>query len=709
MAKDPALATNAVRNENRSLPIAPLQQIPIEDVRRMETDTAACAGSDTPEPPGCSVDGAEGDEITCTPTQPPASSEPRLNADDPPSTLPALVRAHAVQLPAAIAISAPHRSPLRYDRLQRQICEVVAALNSYGVGRGDRVAIALPNGPEMATTFIAVTAAATAAPLNPAYRESEFDFYLSDLRAKAVIVQVGVDSPARRVAVAKGIEIIELSVLPDADAGCFLLDGPHRGRPDRPGFAGPEDVALVLYTSGTTSRPKVVPLRHRNLLASATCLQRALSLTAADCALNIMPLFHVHGLIGTLLSSLVAGSQVCCAPGFLAPEFLEWIVICRPTWYSAVPTIHQAIVARAALTRGISVGTNLRFVRSSSAPLSPKTMEDLESLFGCPVIEYYGMTESEPITCNPQPPANRKAGSVGIAAASAVAVVDGAGYFLGPHHRGEIVVRGPNVLDGYEGDPAVNESSFLNGWFRTGDEGYFDADGYFFLTGRFKELINRAGEKIAPREIDDVLLEHPAVAQAVSFAIPDERVGEDVGVAIILRDGLQATESELRSFVATRLADFKVPRRVVFVAEFPKTPTGKPQRVGLAEKLGLTATVGTVTEVLTFTPPRSALEQLIAAIWTEVLKLPQVGIQDSFLRLGGDSLLATRIAARIREALRIDLPVAAIFEAPTVEQMAIAIAEAQSHSSRLTELEAIVAELESLSEEQVNRQLSEEP
>jgi len=486
------------------------------------------------------------------------------------------------------ALEAPGRRPLSYGGLRAHVVETVERLNSLGIGRNDPVAIVLPNGPTMASSFVSVASAATAAPLNPAYREEELEFYLGDLKAKLLLLERESGALARKVAERLGIPVAEIEQAPDDPAGFFRIRGAESARAPLPGPARAEDVALVLHTSGTTSRPKIVPLTHQNVCASAFNVAESLSLVSSDRCLNVMPLFHIHGLIAAVLASLSAGASVCCTPGFNALKFFAWIDEARPTWYTAVPTMHQAILARADRNRDTIARNPLRFLRSSSASLPPQVMTALEETFGAPVIEAYGMTEAaHQMAANPLPPRPRKAGSVGIAAGPEVAVMDEAGNLLPPEVTGEVVIRGPNVTLGYQNNPSANASAFTRGWFRTGDQGVVDHQGYLRLTGRLKEIINRGGEKISPREVDEVLLEHPAVAQAVTFAIPHEKLGEDVGCALILKDGLTASESEIRDYVAKRLADFKVPRRVLFLEEIPKGPTGKLQRIGLAEKLGL--------------------------------------------------------------------------------------------------------------------------
>ncbi|RYZ40065.1 MAG: AMP-dependent synthetase [Myxococcaceae bacterium] len=491
-----------------------------------------------------------------------------------------------------VALSAPGRPGLTYGALRELIAQVRARLHAWGLGPGDRIALVLPNGPEMAAAFLAVASAATTAPLNPAYRADEFTFYLDDLQARALVILEGMDSPARAVARQRDLPLIELSPTPDGPAGHFTLkcEAPFPPGAPRSEEAPEEDVALVLHTSGTTARPKLVPLTHKNLTASARHIGAMLGLGPGDTCLNIMPLFHIHGLVAAVLSSLGAGGHVVCTPGFNALRFFSWFEEARPTWYTAVPTMHQALVERARRNVESLKSHRLRFIRSSSASLPPQVMEELERVFGVPVIESYGMTEAaHQMASNPLPPRPRYAGSVGLAAGPEVAIMDDAGALLAPGSLGEVVIRGPNVMAGYVNNPEANARAFTHGWFRTGDQGTLDAAGYLRLTGRLKELINRGGEKISPLEVDTVLLDHPAVQQAVTFALPHPKLGEDVAAAVVLREGQLATERELRDFVASRMADFKVPRRIVLLTELPKGPTGKVQRIGLAERLGLTS------------------------------------------------------------------------------------------------------------------------
>ena len=506
---------------------------------------------------------------------------------DLPCTLADLIAAHPVD---RVALDAPGRPSLTFGALGRQAHETVSSLNAFGIGRNDTVAVVLPNGPEMAAAFLAVGAGATVAPLNPAYREDEFHFYLDDLSAKALIVSEEEDGPAVDAAARLGMPVLRLVGDEEQPAGGFSLLAEGTGGESTPvkGYAGAADTALVLHTSGTTSRPKIVPLSQANICASAQHIVQTLRLEPADRGMNIMPLFHIHGLIANLLAPMRAGTSVYCTPGFDAFRVFEWFADAEPTWYSAVPTMHQAILARARRNTDITDALQLRFVRSSSSSLPPQVMRELETLFRCPVIESYGMTEAaHQMASNPLPPGERRAGSVGIAAGPDIAVMDETGRMLAPGETGEVVIRGPNVMAAYENNPEANESAFSDGWFRTGDQGIVDAAGYLTITGRLKEIINRGGEKISPREVDEALMDHAAVQQVVTFALPHRTLGEEVAAAIVLAEGAEASDRDLKEFASARLADFKVPRRIVFVDEIPKGATGKLQRIGLAEKLGL--------------------------------------------------------------------------------------------------------------------------
>ncbi len=578
------------------------------------------------------------------------------------------------QHPDATALVAPGRPSLTYAGLEERIRAIVTDLRSAGIGAQDRVAIIVPNGADLAVTFLAVTTCAVAAPLNPNYRSEEFDFYIDDVDAKALIIQADFAEQAHKVARTRGITIFELHRKPNAAAGTFDLKiasaGDIAADPLPLDFLSLDDFALILHTSGTTSRPKRVPLKQRNLCGSARNIGMTLALTKADRCLNVMPLFHIHGLVGALLSSITAGASVVCTPGFQAPSFFAYLEEFDPTWYTAVPTMHQAILSRSASHTDTISRSSLRLIRSSSAALAPQVLAELEAIFDVPVVESYGMTEAaHQMASNPLPPRKRKPGSVGMAAGPDVAIMDESGRLLSSGHTGEIVIRGATVIDAYENNPKANTESFTDGWFRTGDQGYLDNEGYLFITGRLKEIINRGGEKISPREIDEVLLGHPDVMQVVTFAVPDSQLGEEIGAAVVLAADASISDRDIQTFAATHLVDFKVPRRIVVLDEIPKGPTGKLQRIGLAEKLGLSGTASIPAPV--YRAPRTPIESGIADIWQSVLAVEKVGIDDDFFQhLGGDSILVTRAITRIRDELNIELSVVDFFTTPTVAAIA---------------------------------------
>jgi acyl-CoA synthetase (AMP-forming)/AMP-acid ligase II len=583
--------------------------------------------------------------------------------------LPYLLEYQARRIPDALAILAQERDPLTYGRLYQHIETMGSTFRRFGIGRHDRVVIVLPNGPELAVAILTVAATAVCVPLNPAFGTEEVEAYFADLHPRVLITQTQIDTPARRAAQSQGIPVIELSIASDKEAGLFTLMGDKNSAPrDEP--VSPSDSAVLLPTSGTTSRPKIVRQTHANMCKSAYATGAALALRETDRCLNILPLFHGHGLHATLVASLAAGASVVCTPGFDVDSFAAWLAAFQPTWYSAVPTMHQAILIRARHNRERLANAGLRFVRSSSAPLPPRIFEELEKAFESPVIEWYGMTEvtSSPIACNPPPPHQRKAGSVGVPVDLDVAITDERGAFLSAGKTGQVVVRGASVTSGYDGNPKATEEAFAGNWLKTGDLGCFDEDGYLFLEGRIREIINRGGEKVAPQQVDEVLLDHPAVAEAVTFAVPHLTLGEDVAAAIVLRPHAVADSKDIRQFVTSRIAEFKVPRQIIIVSQIPKGPTGKVQRIGLAAKLGLDTTSAIPTPA--FVGPRTPLEKVLAEYWADILQLPKIGVHDDFFAAGGDSLLATLVLIHIYDVTHRKFDISHFFAAPTIAEVA---------------------------------------
>ncbi len=573
----------------------------------------------------------------------------------------------------ALAILSPGLEALSYRDLSRHLVSTAFQLTRLGIRPGDRLAVVLPNGPEMATAFLAISSVCACAPLNPSYRVEEFKASLTDLHIKALVTFPGSQSPARQAATSLGIPVITLETH-GCIAGIFSLSGDllENETISEPLLAGIDDVALVLQTSGTTSRPKTVPLTHRNIFHSVSNIVETYALTPADRCLNMMPLFHIHGLIAALAASLACGASVVCAPGFLPDQVLGWLAGLEPTWYTAVPTMHQSILEMVQHHPEITRQYKLRFIRSCSSSLAPQVAQDLEAAFGVSVLEAYGMTEAtHQIASNPLPPRSHKFGSVGLATgATQVTILDEQGKVLPPGAVGEICIRGENVMGGYENNPAANAANFTDGWLRTGDRGILDEAGYLFIQGRLKELINRGGEKITPREIDEVLSRHPAVKQAVAFAVSHPSLGEDVAAAIVLNADQTVSAQELRQYAAASLSDFKVPRQIVFVKEIPKGPTGKIQRIGLAEKLKSALQDLLVRKADDSTGPRNPLDAELLSIWQQALDKQQIGIQDDFLALGGESIQAARILLQINERFGMDLQIGDIFTTSTVALMA---------------------------------------
>jgi acyl-CoA synthetase (AMP-forming)/AMP-acid ligase II len=472
---------------------------------------------------------------------------------------------------------------ISYGAFRDQVEALAEGLAAAGISRGDRVGIALPNGLPMVVSFFAAAMAGTAAPLHPAYKEDEFRFFLADTDARVLILPPEGLDDARRAA-GDAIPILPIDIDVNGTVG-FVGSVGSVGATSRASYAppAPDDVALVLHTSGSTGRPKRVPLAHANLSISAGNVARSYDLGPDDVAMCVMPLFHVHGLVASTLGTLSTGGTLVIPGKFNPLSFWRVARDYGVTWYSAVPTIHQLLLARADPAAGKPAGAErLRFIRSCSAALPPQVMHDLEQAFGAPVLEAYGMTEAaHQMASNPLPPAARKPGSVGPGTDVQISIMDAAGKHLSAGEQGEVVIKGPNVTRGYENNSEANTKSFTDGWFRTGDQGFLDAEGYLTLVARIKELINRGGEKISPREIDEVLLTHPSVAEAVCFGVPHKTWGEEVAAAVVVKQPV--SETELIAFCKERLAEFKRPKQIHITDTIPRTATGKIQRGVVAQ------------------------------------------------------------------------------------------------------------------------------
>ncbi|RSL88721.1 hypothetical protein CEP52_015134 [Fusarium oligoseptatum] len=482
---------------------------------------------------------------------------------------------------AVIVPSKPNALTKHYSELQADVAAFQRKLADLGITKAAPVSIALVNSYEFIVSFLAASwQRGIAAPLNPAYKQDEFD-------AIVLVPRGAWAANAASVKAAKKFNAAVAECYWDASKGEVALDvkdyGLLKGKTEKVLTAEPDDVALILHTSGTTSRPKVVPLTHRNLTRTMHNIKQTYQLTDKDRTMLVMPLFHVHGLLCGLLAPLFTGGSMVVPPKFSASEFWVDFIAHKANWYTAVPTIHQILLKNPPP----SPKPSIRFIRSCSSPLSPTVFQQLEETYNAPVLEAYAMTEaSHQMTSNPLPPAKRKAGTVGIGQGVEVRILNDQGEEVSQGSEGEICIKGENVTKGYLNNPSANASSYhKNGFFRTGDQGKKDEDGYIIITGRIKELINKGGEKISPIELDNVLTRHPKVSEAVSFAIPDEVYGQDIGVAVVLKNGEKLTASELKGWVEERSAKFKVPKKVYFTEVMPKTATGKIQRRIVAETM----------------------------------------------------------------------------------------------------------------------------
>ena len=583
------------------------------------------------------------------------------------------------------AMLAPGYPPLTYGALWGHTQDVVRGLRCLGVSRSERVAVVLPDGPEAAVAITAVASASVCVPLYAGFTTDEWRRYFTDLQVAALLTCAAVDSTSQVVARTLGIPVINLSPRPNEGLGAFRLVGsPTRPAPSAEPARSSDD-AFILLTSGTTSRPKMVPLTHANVCLSAHNVGAALALAPRDRLLNVLPLFHGHGLISGVLAALAAGSSVVCTPGFDAAAFFRWLTEFRPTWYTAVPAIHRALLSEAHRYKRGAHPCSLRLIRSASASLPPDVLGGLEALFGVPVIETFGMTEAATqIAANPL--GRRKLGSVGTSAGAEIAIMDGESRRLLAGERGEIALRGPTITRGYYNDVAATSSAFRDGWFRTGDLGYLDQQGYLFIVGRIKEadVINRGGQKVAPAEVERALLSHPEVVEAVAFPISHRRLGEDVAVAVVLRPNAKVSVSKLREFAGERLARFKIPGLIRIVTEIPKDPSGTVKRRDLVTAFSIVLPKTRMERDGKAVAPRSKIERLLAKIWAGLLELDEVRIDQDLFALGADSLTVTQMLSRLRAHFGVDFSFKDIFDAPTVATLAARLESAKKGTAAIS-------------------------
>jgi acyl-CoA synthetase (AMP-forming)/AMP-acid ligase II/acyl carrier protein len=580
------------------------------------------------------------------------------------------LEALAANQPAAPAIHVPGRPALTYADLGAQIRYVRERLAGWDITRNDLIAGVIPSRPEMAVACATIPAAATFAPLNPALTPAKYAEALARLRPKLLVVPNEVDHPIRGAARQCGVAEAGLTAEPGAPAGMYKLDvirsdaslvGPASSRPDW---------ACVVTTSGTTGRAKLVPMSHRQLQLYSRAVGDWFRLTASDIGANIVPL-HQQGVDTGLLVLLLRGASVACLPESDIDAFYAALGEYRITWFTAGPAIHRAILRRAPDFRGIIGRNTLRSMRVGSGRLEPDEMDRIEQALGAPLSMSFGMTEARLISSTALPPGRRKPGSVGVPLCNEVVVRRDTGAVCGPEEAGEIFVRGPLVFDGYFDDAHATAAAFVDGWFRTGDLGRFDADGHLYLAGRKKDIINRGGEKISPAEIDAAIEALTGVRAAATFAVPHPTLGEEIAAAVVKHSGAKIEESDIIERVRQRMGPLRVPRRIYFLDELPRTDSGKLRRAELPRLLGLDRPAALPTGE---TPPESAVlspvEAALAGLWATVLQVKSVGAHDDFFLLGGDSLRGARLLTAVKAVFGVELPIQMLFrEAATVAGM----------------------------------------
>jgi len=457
---------------------------------------------------------------------------------------------------------------LTYAQFAQEVRRFAGILQHNGFQAGDKSLLVLRNGVRFAVAFFAVVMLdGVAVPVNPALKRQELAYLLEDSESAFILTSEEFANVAE--------EFAHNPVQTAAGIRMYRLERQPENENSEPPFA------LLLYTSGTTGKPKGVMLTQENLIATASYIHEAHELTGDDTVLCVLPYFHINGLVVTLITPVYAGLTIILPEKFSASAFWGWIDRYQAAWFSAVPTIYSFILDKPIDEYNLS---SLQFARSASSPLPVAVLQEFERKTGVPIIESFGISEGgSQITTNPRPPKTRKAGSVGLPFGNEMRVIDEHGGIAPALQTGEVVVRGANIARGYYRKPEETKRSFVDGWFHTGDLGHFDEDGYLYLEGRIKELINRAGEKFSPQEIDEALYKLPQVELAAAVGVPHRLYGEEVAAYVKLRDGQSITAEQIRFHCHNELADYKVPKEIFFVEDLPRGPSGKIQRLKLLD------------------------------------------------------------------------------------------------------------------------------
>ena len=581
------------------------------------------------------------------------------------NTIPGWIKHWADRQPDASALLSPTGKLLTYSDLYLEILHYVNQLQTAGLNKSDRVALIFPNGIDLAVALLGTASSMTCIPVNPALREPELRSYLELTEATAILVpENGIDM-AKRIAGDLRLPVISLSSVDEQcrEPGNLLakLESANSGM-----LATENDIAILLPTSGTTSQPKAVIVSHYSVCADAGDIHRWLRLDNQDRVLGLMPLYHVHALIAGLFASMLSGGSFISTPGYTPDGFFEWLNEFQPTWYSAVPTVHQSIVDHASDSKNQSIIQNhrLRFARSAAAPLPIQLLNRIENTFGIPLIETYGMTELRTfITANPLPPNERKPGSVGKRVGHKIGIIGPDGRSLPLGKSGEIVVFTEAIdIRNYVHEESAYTSTHEVNYFQTGDVGKLDHEGFLFITGRIKETIIRGGVNVSPLEIETALMKHPEVVEAVAFPTLHNSLGQDIAAAVLLRKGSVVDAREMREHAFQYLADFKVPSQVVVVDQIPRSPMGKVKRLKMEKLLG--------TELKPkIIDGQSDTERTLSTIFSEILGISKVGINDNFFALGGDSLQGDRVINRVNHFFNTELTPDVLFRHPTIAEL----------------------------------------
>lgn len=488
--------------------------------------------------------------------------------------------------PEAPALVTEGKTPLSYRALSSQMEEIRSALNASGLGRGDRIGLLHSGGAEMLSALFGILNGATVVPLNQNLRADEFKTHMESSAVTALLIESGLGCPAQEEARRAGIPCLRIANADPSISGKISVDIEEGTKTNKGKFSSSNNVAFISSTSGTTSRCKVLALTWQKILTFCQSETAAFQLGPDDKYYAFRPLYY-NGPLLHVLCVLYSGGMVFTRPHFDPERFFQDLKRHRITWFSGGPTFLYAIHERAQKYGKMEGQTLLRHIRATSGRADPKVLDELEQLLGVPVLESYAASEAGPITSNLPPPNLSKRGTVGVRRDNDVAILGSDGSFQETGNPGEIIVRGPHVIRAYENDPEANAQAFVDGWFHTGDLGFFDKDGYLTLTGRIKEMINRGGEKISPTEVDDALMEHPSVAEAVTFPFRHPTLGEEVAAVVVLNPGEKTTDSDLIDYLFERLVSFKIPKTIIISEDIPKSEDGKVKREALAETLGV--------------------------------------------------------------------------------------------------------------------------